>query len=264
MIKVIVDDAAVFGEELREEYDITVLNHPVYFGEEEVANLDYSVFCERMKKGEVSRTTLISPGVFKDIYERNRDNPIISVHLSSGLSGTIQSARIAAEETGRQDIQIVDSLMTLSGEALLAFLIAKRAKEGASFDELKKMATEIRDRIKLYFTIENLTYLERTGRLSKGKAMMGNLFRIKPVLTLDREGKIIPFDKARTNVQVINKILDEGKRYEYIFINRSCYSDLKDSTVTMLKEKCEHLYIAGMNNTCLTYTGPRAWTIAMY
>ena len=264
MVKVIVDDAAELGEDLKKEYDITVLKHPVYFGEEDVINLEYSKFSERMKNGEVSRTTLLSQGLLKEVYDKNRDTPIISVHLSSGLSGTIQSARRAAEETGRQDIHVVDSLMTCSGEALLALLIAKKAKEGVGFEELKNMATEIRDRIKIYLIIENLTYLERSGRLSKGKAIMGNLFKIKPILTMDKEGKIQPFDKARTNMQVINKIIENGKKYEYIFVNHSYYSDLNDSIISVLNEKSEHLFVAGMNNVDLTYTGPKAWTIAMF
>ena len=264
MVRIVTDDGGYIDDKIAEKYNIVVLRHPVYIGEEEVTGVDYRAFCDRLKNGEVSRTTLLSPAYIEDVYRGIEEKDIISVHLSGADSGTINSARKAAESVNDKNIFVVDSLMTCAGEALLAIILADKAIKGATFEELKNEATEIRDNIKFYLIIENLSYLEKSGRIGKAKALLGSVFKIKPILVFNKEGRIEPYGKARTNMQVVNKILGGEKQYKYIIISKTYYSDLQDNVIEIIKNKCDNFFIEGSNNVNSTYLGPVAWTIAMY
>ncbi|RKX68801.1 hypothetical protein DRP43_05100 [candidate division TA06 bacterium] len=264
MVRIFVDDGGYISEETIKKYNIVVLKHPVFIKEKEVSGMGYKQFCDKLKGGVISRTALISPAYIQETYEGIEENDIISVHISSGMSGTINSARKASESVKGKNIHIVDSLMTCSGEALLAMILAYKANEGATFEGLRNEADKIRDNIKYYLVIEDLSYLERGGRIGKAKALLSSLFKIKPILAYNNEGKIIPYNKVRTNMQVIGKIFNEDKKYKYILVNKTYYSDLQDNVIEKIKDRCENLFVAGSNNVITNYLGPIAWTIAMY
>ena len=97
MVRIFVDDGGYISEETIKKYNIVVLKHPVFIKEKEVSGMGYKQFCDKLKGGVISRTALISPAYIQETYEGIEENDIISVHISSGMSGTINSARKASE-----------------------------------------------------------------------------------------------------------------------------------------------------------------------
>ena len=280
-VKVIVDDAADIPQELIEEYEIVRAHHDIYFGEEVFhtgINITADEFYQRIEKtGEMPRTSLLSPGQLVETYKKLSSQgfkEIVSVHLSSKMSGTLQSVKKAAEIVSK-DIKVepVDTLMTSLGEAMVGVETARIASQGKNLDGILKAAEEVKSKTKVILAIPNLNYLAKSGRLGKAKALAGIVFKIIPLITF-KEGEIVPWGKVRTENQAFSKIVEA--------IN----SDLKTSGTNKIKcligytnnpevarklkefiEKhfdCDSIFITQMNACVGVYVGPKAWGISYF
>lgn len=149
--------------------------------------------------GVVPKTSQPSPGEFKELYERlfNRGyKKIISIHISSKLSGTQQAAKVARGMLGREkDVSIVDSKGTTLGLGHLVLESARLAKAGYSLKEILEWLDEAQNKIKVYFVVKELSFLEKGGRIGKASSMIGEVFQVKPVLTIEN-GEVCTEKKA--------------------------------------------------------------------
>lgn len=166
-------------------------------------NLSSHDFYEMLRAGRVSTTTQINGETFKDevrpFLKQGLD--VLYICFSSGLSSTYNSARIAVEDLreefpGRK-IVAIDSLSATGGEGLLVYHAAKRAEAGMPFDELAKWIEDNKLHLAHWFTVDDLKFLKRGGRISSTAALVGTVLSVKPVLHVDNEGKLIPIDKVR-------------------------------------------------------------------
>uniref|UniRef100_UPI0035668A9D DegV family protein n=1 Tax=Ilyobacter sp. TaxID=3100343 RepID=UPI0035668A9D len=147
-------------------------------------------FWKKVLSGDViPKTSQPSPGEFKDLYERlfNKGyKKIISIHISSKLSGTQQAAKVARGMLGREkDVAIVDSKCVTLGLGHLALESARLVKEGHSFEDILEWIDEAQNKVKVYFVVRELSFLEKGGRIGKASSMLGDVFQIKPVLTIE-------------------------------------------------------------------------------
>ena len=202
----------------------------------------FDEFYDRMKKGADTRTSQVNISEYVDYFsafmERGLD--IVHVCLSSGLSGTINSARNAAlivkERYPERSIYIVDSLGASSGYGLIMDTAATKRDEGLSAAELAKWIEDNRLRMHHWFFSTDLSSYVRGGRISKTAAIFGGLLEICPLLNMDNEGHLIPRFKIRTKKKVIQAIVkkmeenaDDGLDYSgkcYIS-NSACYDDAR-------------------------------------
>ena len=160
-------------------------------------------FYDRLRAGEVSTTSQINQADFMDAFtpvlEQGRD--ILYLAFSSGLSGTYNSARLAAEDLREQfperTIEVIDTLQASMGEGLAVYYAACLKNEGKSLREVADWFVENRQSICAWFTVDDLMFLKRGGRVSGAAAVAGTLLGIKPVLHVDEEGKLIPMEKVR-------------------------------------------------------------------
>ena len=160
-------------------------------------------FYDRLRAGEVSTTSQINQADFLDTFtpvlEQGKD--ILYLAFSSGLSGTFNSARLAAEELREQfperTIEVIDTLQASMGEGLAVYYAACLKNEGKSLREVADWFVENRQSICAWFTVDDLMFLKRGGRVSGAAAVAGTLLGIKPVLHVDEEGKLIPMEKVR-------------------------------------------------------------------
>lgn len=168
----------------------------------------------RMLEGEDSKTSQVSVGeyveFFKPFLESGRD--ILHVTLSSGISGTLNSALVAAEDLREsfpdRKIYIVDSLTASSGFGLLMKVLADKRDEGMDIDELKDYALRRRMDVNGWFFTSDLTFFIKGGRVSKTAGFFGNLLNICPLLNIDFKGKLIPREKIRTKKKVIARLVE--------------------------------------------------------
>ncbi|MDD5901343.1 MAG: DegV family protein [Lachnospiraceae bacterium] len=192
-----------------EEYGLEVIPMNVRLGEQDYLyhpdekELSCKEFYSRLRAGEESVTSQITPVVFKEVFSRflKEGKDILYIAFSSGLSGTYNSARLMADELmekyPERRIVCIDSLCASVGEGLLVYLAGKLRMEGKSFDEVVEWVTENRARICHWFTVDDLIHLKRGGRLSGFEAAVGTALKIKPVLSVDPEGKLTVVAKVR-------------------------------------------------------------------
>ncbi|NSW54047.1 MAG: DegV family protein [Anaerolineae bacterium] len=158
-------------------------------------------FYEQIKTARVMPTTSQpSPAAFQEAYQRLLDDgyQVLSMHISEGISGTVNSARQAKQLLGENaPIAILDSYVTAMVLKMQILEAAEAANQGASFAECVQLVESVRQRCGVYFTVSTLDYLERGGRMTKVQAFAGNLLQIRPILTFI-DGKIHAIHKART------------------------------------------------------------------
>ena len=158
---------------------------------------------EGLRAGEVASTSAVNPEGWKTAMEKTlaEGQDLLVLTFSSGLSTTYQSAVIAADELAEQypqrQIQVVDSLCASLGQGLLLWYACKKRDAGASLEELADWLKGNRLNLCHWFTVDDLMYLKRGGRVSAATALVGTMLQIKPVLHVDDEGHLINVSKAR-------------------------------------------------------------------
>lgn len=177
-------------------------------------DLDPHEFYEMLRNGKQSLTTQINGETFKDEVRPFLDNGLDVLHLcfSSGLSSTYNSIRLAAEdlleEYPDRKIIIVDTLAASMGEGLIVYHAGVLRKQGKSIDEVAAWVEENKLKLAHWFTVDDLNFLKRGGRLSGAAAFFGTVLNIKPVLHVDDEGHLIPIDRIRGRRKSLECLVD--------------------------------------------------------
>ena len=229
-------------------------------------------FYDAMRNGSMPTTSQVNPqdarAVFEPFLKEGKD--ILHIAFSSGLSGTYNSSRIAAEELMEEypdrKIIVVDSLAASLGQGLLVYLAAEKKEQGEDLETVVKWTEENKLHMVHLFTVDDLNHLYRGGRVSRTTAVVGSLLNIKPVLHVDNEGKLTAIGKVRGRKKALQELvkLMEEKLGSYhdkchtIFISHGdCESDAQ-----YLAEKVKEKYQINtiiMNQVCATigaHSGP--------
>lgn len=180
-------------------------------------NFSYKDFYTRLRNKEHIKTSLINSEeftlLFEDVLKSGED--VLAIIFSSGISGTYQSAKIAAddlrEKYPERKLIVIDSLAASIGHGLLIYYAAMMQKEGKSIEEVADFVYKNRLNMVHKFTVDDLFFLKRGGRLSGGVAIIGTILQIKPVLHVDNEGKLINQAKVNGRKKSINAIFDSLK-----------------------------------------------------
>ena len=179
--------------------------------EREIDMPSFEPFYERLRaSADLPTTSQPSIGDFLAVYEPlvAAGTEIISIHLAGGISGTVESARQAAEQAGGR-IEVMDSETACGGLGLVLLAAARAAKDGKSLDEVLAVAREARANLKIWFAIDTLDYLQRGGRIGKAQAMLGAALKIKPILSLESE--IVPVERVRTAGRAFERMVDYAR-----------------------------------------------------
>ena len=172
-------------------------------------------FYKRIRSGKLATTSAVNVGQFQDamrrVLESGRD--IVCVCFSSALSTTYQSAVIAAEDLRAEfpeaEIHVVDSLSASLGQGLLLYLAVEQKRKGLTAAELAKWVEDNRLTVCHWFTVDDLNFLKRGGRVSATTALLGTMLSIKPIMHTSDEGKLVPVSKARGRKAAIAALLDK-------------------------------------------------------
>lgn len=184
------------------------------FGE----NFDLKDFYNALRQGEMPTTSQINSERFVEVFRKHVSDgkSIIYIVMSSGLTGTINSANLARqtilEEFPNADISIVDSKSASLGQGLLVYYAYEMLKNGSSKEEVVTWLEENRLKVNHWFTVSDLNHLKRGGRISSSAAAFGTLLNIKPVLTMDNEGRLTPFSKSRGRKKAISTLAEKFKQ----------------------------------------------------
>lgn len=227
-IAILTDSASDITPDMIEGLDVTVIPIRLKIGEnnyKDGVNLSKKEFWHKLLTEKVMpKTAQPSPAEFRDYYEElfNKGyEKIISLHISSKMSGTQQVAKVAREMLKREkDIIIVDSKSVTFGQAYQVLEAAKMIKSGAKLEDILARLYEIADKMKVYFAVSDLTYLEKGGRIGRASSVIGNLLKLRPVLKLE-DGEVSLETKTfgeRGAISYMEKILkNEGKNSIYLY-----------------------------------------------
>lgn len=181
---------------------------------------DIGVFYDRMRKGAMPVTSQINPNAYKEFFEKliQEDKDVLYLCFTSGLSGSYQTALLGAQLLKGQyedaRIEVVDSLCASIGEGVFLYHAAKQKQAGMSLEELKAWMLEKRNYVSHWFMVEDLFHLKRGGRVTAVEAMVGSALKIKPILSVDEEGRLISKSKARGTGKALeylaSKTVEEG------------------------------------------------------
>ena len=188
----------------------------------DTASFDAKAFYTAMRNGEKVTTSQIPPQRFVDNIRPMLENgeDVLFVSMSSGISGSYASSKIAAnqlaEEFPERKMLTVDTYSASLAEGIVVMRAVECRKKGLSIDETYQILRALRHRIAQIFTVGDLRYLKRTGRLSNLEAAVGTVLQIKPLLKGDPEGKIVCFAKVRGRQRAIEEM---AKRYEELVVS---------------------------------------------
>lgn len=269
MIKIVTDRAADLPREDVEELGIAVAPLFIQFPEGEVdsAELDPDEFYDRLRAmaPEVPTTAQPSPGIFAALYrELGRDaDEILSLHISSGLSGTIQSAELAAAQV-EVAVETVDTMTLSGGERFQVLAAAHAVRAGWSQAALRERLQQIREATEVVFTLETLEYLARGGRIGRVQALAGTLLKLKPVIHVDKsDGKYSTVGKGRTlkrtREQIVSFLVDTyGTEPLRVSVMHGQFAEQAEALATELREALtvEKLEILRISPVLGVHTGP--------
>lgn len=225
MFEIIVDSAANIPADLVKKFKIKVLSFVNLVNGKEVTcfNPDLSEEEERQKGKEYYdairssaevKTGLISSGIFEDTFREilEQDKDILYFSLSKNISGNYNSARIAAEElmdSGEYShkIRLIDSLNASLAQGILAIYASEMRDKGMAFDDVADELETYPARMNGVFTVGDLKYLSRTGRISGTSALIGNVLSIKPILRGNKDGYIVQYKKCRGRKSALNELI---------------------------------------------------------
>ncbi|MFZ3198045.1 DegV family protein [Bacillus mycoides] len=277
-VKIITDSAADLPLELLQAYDIDLIPLRVY-DEAETEYLDgvtlkSVTLLQKMREGAVYKTSLPSLETFQEkfVYYAKEGNPCIYLAFSSELSGTYQSSVLIKKEVKETytdlDLEIIDTKCASLGQGIVVLEAAKMAKEGASKEEILNRVAFLMEHMEHIFTVADLQYLVRGGRLSKVAGFIGGLLNIKPILNVD-EGKLVPLEKVRGKKKVLSRIVDimeeRGKDLKGQTIGMTHGDDLEtaEALKALITERfgCEVFIVNTIGAAIGAHTGPGALTL---
>jgi DegV family protein with EDD domain len=215
-VAVVTDSTAYLPDELTEGYGIHVV--PLYVvlagrsgregwdvGPDEVART-------LAVRGQTVSTSRPTPGDFVAAYRRALDegaDRLVSIHLSSELSGTWDAARLAASQVGEHIVTVVDSRSAAMGAGFAVLAAARSAAAGADAATVARTAQEIADATRTFFVVDTLEHLRRGGRIGSAAAVLGSALAVKPVLHV-RDGRVVPLEKVRTSARALNRLVQRA------------------------------------------------------
>lgn len=262
--QIITDSGSDLPVEKLAQWDVKMASLSLLFREQTLADSvteDTKAFYEAMRNGESASTSAINPdgwtAVMEPVLQQGKD--VLVIAFSSGLSTTYQSAVIAAGELQEQyperTIKVVDSLCASLGGGLLVWYACQKRDAGMSLEELTAWVETNKWHLCHWFTVDDLRYLKRGGRISAATALVGTMLNIKPVLHVDEEGHLVSVGKVRgrkSSIEALVKqmeVLSAPGRNEVAFI---CHGDcLEDARYLekLVKERC------GVKEVFIGYTG---------
>lgn len=250
-VKILVDSACDLTEEYLNTYQIDMVPLTVHLDEKEYKDgleIKPKKVYDEMRAGAKTKTSQVSPQEFQSLFESyiEKKQTVVYLAFSSELSGTYQTAKMVEQnikdEHPNAPIHILDTKCASIGYGLVVLRAAQLAQNGASVEEILDTALYHAEHMEHIFTVDDLEYLQRGGRVSRTSAFVGSLLNIKPILHVD-EGKLVPLEKLRGSKKVLQRMIDlmeeRGTDFENQIIGISHGDDLEraQKLAEMVKER---------------------------
>ncbi|MFD0827025.1 DegV family protein [Neobacillus sp. M.A.Huq-85] len=210
---VVTDSTAYIPKELRDKWNIHMVSLNVIFGTEayqEEVDISAEEFYQEVKEKGLPTTSQPPVGQFVELFKQlaKEYDSVICIHLSSGISGTIQGAVTAGTMVEGITVYPFDSEISCMVQGFYALEAAEMASKGADADMIMARLEELKRSARAYFMVDDLSHLQRGGRLTSAQAFIGSLLQVKPLLHFENK-VIVPFEKIRTRKKAMKRIADQ-------------------------------------------------------
>jgi DegV family protein with EDD domain len=277
LIRIVVDSTADLTAELQTRYQIAIVPINIQFGKEtfrENVDLDRGTFYRMIEANHrLPKTSQPSPGAFAEAYRHvaSPGDSILSMHVTAKLSGTCQSAELAASDLrGEIDIMVVDSMCGSAGLGFMAVEAARMAEAGAGMREIVQRMEAVRPRVNIFLSPENLKYLQMSGRVSNVQAVIGSMLSLKPIIALDN-GLLNPAARIRTRSKALEHMLNlTGERVGEKKINLAIVhaESPADAGALMLRARqmfnIQESFVADLATSLAVHFGPGCLGLISY
>ena len=274
MFQIVVDSAANIPAELVKKYDIRVISFVNYVNGKKVVCFAPDLtpeeerakgreYYDAVRAGADVKTGLVSSGDFEDLFRSilEAGDDILYFSLSKNISGTYNSARIAAEELSEsfpdRKIRLIDALNASLAQGILAIYASEMRAGGKSLDETADILATYPAKMNGIFTVGDLKYLSKTGRISSSAALVGNLLSIKPILRGNKDGFIVQFKKCRGRKAALNTLVslvcDNIVNPEEQIIGIA-HADAYEDSLYVMEEIRKRVKLRGFINTSYDYS----------
>ncbi|MCP4652478.1 MAG: DegV family protein [Candidatus Omnitrophica bacterium] len=276
-MKLVVDSTVDLPKELVAKHNIEVVPLTIQLGDKtyrDYFDIDPDKYCQELENTKLFPTTAQpSPQDFIAVYEKllQKKEDIISLHISSKLSGTYQSAMMAKEKLASGDICVVDSKQTSIGLGVIALAVAGDIENGVNKEDILNHIESIISRVNVLVAVDSLDYLQRGGRIGKASVFLGSMLNIKPILSL-KDGEIHPLEKVRgrkltgrrlvTHVQAAAAKCKKLKVAVVYVGNRDIVDSFLEQVAKISNVYVEYVGKAG--GVIVSHVGPGAVGVAYY
>jgi DegV family protein with EDD domain len=272
-VAIVTDTTANLPPEVIAERDVTVVPLYVIFGpdrtERESDITDYPAFFEELRGAQsLPSTSQPSIGDFMAAYEPllAGGREVVSIHISTGLSGTCDSALQAAEQLtrdgkGGERVRVVDSSTVAGALGLVVLGACAAARAGATGQEVEARAHATRAELKMWFAVDTLEFFKRGGRIGAASAWIGSTLRIKPILTVENE--LVPVERVRTSSRVVERLVDYARERHDSGADAWAMQHISaDEQARRLADRCSEVFgrepefVSEVGPVVGTHTGP--------
>lgn len=269
-VRIVTDSTCDLPADLVRAYNITVVPLTVFFGEDafldgvEITSED---FYERMTASKVlPRTSQPSVEQFREAYMKLGEEEgveIVSIHLSSRLSGTLNAASVAREElAGQVRIDLIDSYTVSLGLGLVVLEAAAAAANGGKLEDVVAATRRAMDRVSVRVVVDTLEYLQKGGRIGRARSLMGSVLSIKPLLHVE-DGEVAPLEKVRTRTKAFERMVEiasQQSRAKMMLVTCSGNDAEAERFIEAVRPQLPHtdIGLARLGPVVGVYTGPNA------
>lgn len=239
---------------------------------------DYEQFYKSILEGAMPKTSQINAYEFKEVFMKylKEEKNILYIGFSSALSGCVESARMAAREIREENpdfkarVEVIDSKCASMGQGLVVYYAVEQLKQGKSMNEVLEYIENIKLKINHWFTVTDLNYLFRGGRVSKTAATVGTLLQIKPIMHVDDDGRLMPVEKVKGRKKSLKVLVEKVKENivnpekQVVFISHGAALEEAEGVKKAIIEQCgvKDVWINYVGATVGSHSGPG--TIAIF
>ncbi len=277
MVKIVTDTTAGLSEDAAQRYGIPVIPQVIIFGSKsylEGREIDHATFMKKLRSSkELPKTSAPPPELFVETFDRlvPQGEPILCIHPSTDLSGTVRSATVAAADFPDADIRVIDTRLIGSPLATLVTLAAQQADAGRDADAIESSLQNMIPRCRVYFLVDTLEYLAKNGRIGDAAAPLGSVLRVKPILTI-QDGRAAEFEKTRTRKRAVARLKElvfeqiPGDGSGYLSVMHAAVPDQAHSLADDLSETLglDSVPILDVPPAIVTHAGPGVLAVAFF
>jgi len=271
MVQIVTDTTSCLSFDYGRRHGVPIIPQVIHLGEEtflEGVDIDTDTFMRHLAtSAELPRTAAPPPELFIKVFERLAPlgEPILCIHPSAEVSGTVRSATLAAQEFPGSDIRVIDTRLIASPLATIVSLAIQWNEAGWDADAIESGVRALTPRARVYFVVATLEYLARGGRIGKAAALLGSLLRIKPILTAT-DGRVDQFERQRTEKHALARlsqlVLEQAPRNgdSHLTIMHAAASSQAEGLAQRLAERLgirlDSVPILHMPPAIVTHAGP--------